>query len=67
MGCIAALVAAGCASTGAVDARGWSGEGAEPFDGARAACEADAAAMPAGEARRVAFETCMARKGWHRR
>ena len=62
----AVLVLAGCATTSAVDGRGWSGEGAEPFDGARSACEAEASAA-AADARIGAFEACMAGKGWHRR
>ena len=62
----ATLSVAGCATT-AVDGRGWSGNGAEPFDGARTACEAEAAAAPAGAERTASFETCMAAKGWHRR
>ena len=61
---LAALAAAGCAS---LHDAGWTGEGAEPFDGARAACEAEAVATPAGDARTRAFEACMAGKGWHRR
>lgn len=66
LGLLAALSVAACATT-AVDDRGWSGNGAEPFDGARAACEAEAAAIPAGPERTASFETCMAARGWHRR
>ena len=60
---LAALAATGCAT---VRDRGWQGSGAEPFDGAKTACEAEAAAQPAGAARTAAFEACMAGKGWHR-
>ncbi len=63
---LATLSVAACATT-AVDGRGWSGNGAEPFDGARTACESAAAAMPEGPERTASFETCMAAKGWHRR
>lgn len=58
-----ALLLAGCATS---ESRGWSGEGAVPFDSAQSSCEAEAAAQPAGEARDRAFETCMAGKGWRR-
>lgn len=60
---LAALLAAGCATT---DARGWSGDGAEPFDSARAECEADAGSQLPGVAHTAAFEACMAARGWHR-
>jgi hypothetical protein len=60
---VATLAAAGCAS---MRDEGWRGDGAEPFDDARAACEADAAAKPEGGARTDALEACMAGKGWHR-
>lgn len=63
---LATLSVAACATT-AVDGRGWSGNGAEPFDGARTACEAQSASTPAGPERTASFETCMAAKGWHRR
>jgi hypothetical protein len=63
---LATLSVAACATT-AVDGRGWSGDGAEPFDGARTACEAEAASKPAGPERTASFEACMAGKGWHRR
>lgn len=63
---LAMLSVAGCATT-AVDGRGWSGNGAEPFDGARTACETEAAATPAGPERTASFEACMAARGWHRR
>ena len=58
----AVLLLAGCAS---LRDDGWRGEGAEPFDGARAACESEAAATPKAE-RGAAFEACMARHGWRR-
>jgi hypothetical protein len=60
---VLALAAAGCAT---LHDRGWQGSGAEPFDGAKAACEAEAAAKPEGAARTEAFEACMAAKGWRR-
>lgn len=60
---LAACAVAGCAT---LHDRGWQGSGAEPFDGAKAACEAEAAAKPEGTARTEAFEACMARQGWHR-
>ena len=58
-----ACLAAACATT---SGGGWRGEGAQPFDGARAQCEADASDQPAGAARTAAFEACMAEQGWHR-
>lgn len=60
----AALSLAACAS---LHDAGWKGTDAEPFDGARAACESEAAAAPAGEGRTAVFDACMAGKGWHRR
>lgn len=59
---LAVAMLGGCASVG--DA-GWRGEGAEPFDGARKACEAEAAPAPKAE-RTAKFEACMAGRGWHR-
>lgn len=44
---------------------GWHGVGAEPFDGARNACESETAATLKAE-RDAAFDACMARRGWHR-
>lgn len=44
---------------------GWRGTRAESFDGAKTACEAEAAAVDAG-GRDAAFEACMARRGWTR-
>lgn len=66
LGLLATLSVGACATT-ALDGRGWSGDGAEPFDGARTACEAEAAPAPAGAGRTASFEACMATKGWHRR
>ena len=60
---IAGLALAGCAS---LHDAGWKGTDAAPFDGAKAACEAEAAASPEGAARAEAFDACMAGKGWHR-
>lgn len=53
---------AACATSGD---RGWRGENAQPFDGAKAHCEAEVADM-AKDARRQAFDACMAGQGWHR-
>lgn len=58
------LATAGCAT---LNDNGWSGSGAQPFDGARTACEAEAASQPAGPERTASFDACMAAKGWHRR
>jgi len=57
------VLAAGCASTPGDP--GWTGAGAEPFDGALRACEAEAA-KSAGAERSTLLETCMVRRGWHR-
>ena len=54
---------AACAS---VRDRGWSGEGATPFDTAQATCDAEAAPRPAGREREAAFDACMAGHGWKR-
>ena len=60
----AILAVPGCAS---VSDPGWQGQGAEPFDGAREACEqASRQAGGDAEVRKAAFEGCMAEKGWHR-
>ena len=56
------MLLVGCASIGDP---GWHGEGAEPFDGAKAACESEAAATAKAE-RTASFEACMAGRGWHR-
>jgi hypothetical protein len=53
------LSLAACASFGD---DGWSGAGAEPFDGARESCAAQAGADTG-----AAFEACMSEKGWTRR
>ena len=45
---------------------GWSGQGAEPFDQARAACENSAATYSDPSERDEAFTQCMAEKGWTR-
>lgn len=55
------FVLAGCATHDP----GWRGAGAEPFDGAKAACEAEVAGVAAHD-RAAAFEACMARRGWTR-
>lgn len=52
-----------CATTGGNG--GWHGENAQPYDGAKAACEAEVAGM-AQDTRTQAFEACMATRGWHR-
>lgn len=54
----------GCASGGMHP--GWTGENAEPFDGAKDACRAQADAVPAAAEREKAFEACMESKGWRR-
>ena len=59
---LVATAVAGCASTG--DA-GWQGRDAQPFDAAKAQCEAEAAAS-GGDAGPAAFEACMQAKGWTR-
>lgn len=59
------LLLSACASMG--DNGGWHGENAQPFDAARDKCETESASVPKGEARRQAFEACMAGQGWHRR
>lgn len=53
------VLVAGCAS---ISDNGWSGSGAEPFDGAYAACETQTQGQGA-----AAFDACMAEKGWTRR
>jgi len=58
------VLLSGCATYG--DRGGWSGENAEPFDGALAACERESEARPKPE-RAAVVEACMARRGWHRR
>ena len=46
--------------------RGWSGEGATPFDTAQATCDAKTRDLPAGEQREDAFDACMQENGWKR-
>jgi len=55
---LAAAVLAGCAN---VNDEGWTGQGAHPFDHARAACEIETQQLEGPQ-----FETCMAAKGWTR-
>lgn len=45
---------------------GWTGQGAEPFDGAKQTCRTQADAVPAAAEREKAFETCMESRGWRR-
>jgi hypothetical protein len=59
----ATMLLAGCAT---LHDPGWEGADAQPFDQARAQCEAEAAAVAAGDARDAAFAACMAAKGWTR-
>ena len=61
---LAVLVLAALAACATHDP-GWRGAGAEPFDGAKAACEAEVAAVVASE-REAAFDACMAARGWTR-
>ena len=56
----AAVLASACATT----EPGWEGHGAEPFDAARAACEAETATVASD--RQAAFEACMNARGWSR-
>lgn len=53
---IAALAACATTSEG-----GWTGQGAEPFGAAQAACRQQSEGQDA-----AAFEACMASKGWRR-
>ena len=55
----ATLVLTACASTG--DNRGWTGNGAMPFDHAVASCQIETQVVEG-----PAFEVCMASKGWTR-
>lgn len=55
-GAIFALTA--CAG---VNDDGWTGQNAQPFDNARAACEIETQTLEGPQ-----FETCMAGKGWTR-
>lgn len=61
---LAVLVLAALAAC-ATHVPGWRGAGAEPFDGAKAACEAEVAGV-APSKRDDAFEACMATRGWTR-
>lgn len=60
----AALLLAGCVTV--IDASdngyGWTGSGAQPFDGAKADCVRQAGS----DEGTTAFVTCMADKGWTR-
>ena len=61
---VLAMGVSGCASM--TDA-GWQGLDAEPFDAAKAQCDAEAAARATdGDAGTAAFEACMQAKGWTR-
>ena len=60
----ALLAAAVSASACATTEPGWEGQGAEPFDAARAACEAETATVASD--REAAFEACMNARGWSR-
>ena len=44
---------------------GWRGENAQPFDAAKAKCGTESADIPK-DARRQAFDACMAGQGWRR-
>ena len=52
-------LASGCAHD-----RGWTGEGAMPFDSAQADCDAKTRDLDAGKTREDAFDACMAGHGW---
>lgn len=58
---VAASLAVGCAHE-----RGWTGEGATPFDTAQADCDAKTRDLDAGKPREDAFDACMAGHGWKR-
>jgi hypothetical protein len=60
------LAATGRAACASMADAAWAGEGTEPFDGARDACETASAALPKDD-RAAAFGACMAKRGWHRR
>jgi hypothetical protein len=57
------VLLAACAS---MSDNGWQGDNAQP-DAAKEKCESEAASVPKGDARKQAFEACMAGQGWHRR
>lgn len=67
---LALAAAAALSACATVNEPGWTGSGAEPFDAARADCEAQAAGQSSPNAtddqRRAAFEACMAARGWTR-
>lgn len=54
------LAVAGCANVGA-DERGWTGNGAQPFDNALSSCQTETQATEGAQ-----LEACMASKGWTR-
>lgn len=54
----AIVLLSACASVGE---EGWTGQGAVPFDSARAQCEIETQTTEG-----PAFEVCMASKGWTR-
>lgn len=59
----AALASAACVTVIDADSDyGWSGQGAQPFDSARADCRTRAGHDEGA----TAFVTCMAEKGWTR-
>ena len=61
---VLAMGMTGCAS---VTDAGWHGRDAQPFDAAKAQCDAEATANAAdGDARTAAFEACMQTRGWTR-
>ena len=61
IGVVASLACVGCAHE-----RGWTGEGATPFDTAQADCDAKTRDLPAGKERESAFDACMKEHGWRR-
>ena len=58
-----ALALAACAVT---REPGWTGDGAEPFDRARAECDRETVGIPDLDQQEDAFEACMASRGWTR-
>jgi hypothetical protein len=63
-GCVLSLLWLGvsaCASD-----PGWSGQGARPFDEAKAYCEAQLVGTTNARSRELAREECMAAQGWRR-
>ncbi len=57
------LLLVGCATT---TEPGWQGNGAKPFDGARASCQAQVQAISDPAQSAAAFEACMRTHGWTR-